>query len=139
MEWELCQTSVLSWIKTLNLIICRQVKGEIKGWIHVTEKETPHNKLKQKHIAYMSMLLNTAIMGIFKVIIYMCKPSAIYGHKSNFILTFLLEGCLVYQIYQVQQVNVRPIYRELIKYSFLKSYESLKCVSFVLYIRIYRS
>ena len=114
----------------------------------------------QRHkfsIAYMSMLLNTAIMGIFKVIIYMCKPSAIYGHKSYFILTFLLEGCLVYQIYQVQYLQrhkpgfwgykviklstsyVRPIYRELIKYSVLKSYESLKCVSFVLYIRIYRS
>ena len=31
---------------------------------------------------------------------------------------------------------VRPIHRELIKYSFLKSYGSLKCASLVLYIRI---
>ena len=31
------------------------------------------------------------------------------------------------------------IYRELIKYSFLQSYESLKCASLVLYIRICRS
>ena len=30
------------------------------------------------------------------------KHIATYGHKSNFILTFLLEVCLVYQIYQVQ-------------------------------------
>ena len=39
----------------------------------------------------MSMLLNTAIKGIFTI--YICKLS-VYGHKSNFILTFLLEGAL---------------------------------------------
>ena len=50
----------------------------------------------------MSMLLNTAIKGIFTI--YICKLS-VYGHKSNFILTFLLEGCLVYQIYQVQYLQ----------------------------------
>ena len=31
------------------------------------------------------------------------------------------------------------IYRELIKYSFLQLYESLKCASLVLYLRICRS
>ena len=51
------------------------------------------------------MLLNTARIGIFLAIIYICKPGAIYGRKSNFILTFLLEGCLVYQIYQVQYLQ----------------------------------
>ena len=34
------------------------------------------------------------------------KPGAIYGRKSNhFILTFLLQGCLVYQKYQVQYLQ----------------------------------
>ena len=42
----------------------------------------------------MSMPLNTATMGIFKAIIYICR--------NNFILTFPLEKCLVYQINQVQ-------------------------------------
>ena len=28
-------------------------------------KRNPLNKIKQKHLAYMSMLLNTAIKGIF--------------------------------------------------------------------------
>ena len=51
----------------------------------------------------MSVHLNTALIGIFfKVIIHISKPGAIHGRKSNYILTFLLEGCLVYQIYQVQ-------------------------------------
>ena len=45
------------------------------------------------------MLLNAA------TIIYICKPSAIDGRKSNFILTFLLEGYLMYQIYQVQYLQ----------------------------------
>ena len=62
-------------------------------------------KIKQKHIANMSMLLNTAITVVFYAIIYICKPGAINGRKSNFILTFLLEGCLVYQIYQVQYLQ----------------------------------
>ena len=80
----------------------------------------------------MYMLLNTAIRAIFWAIIYVCNPGAIYSHcgKSNFILTFLLEGCLEYQIYQVQYLQSnkagfggykiikfstsygRPIYRE---------------------------
>ena len=53
----------------------------------------------------ISMLLNTAVIVIFYAIIYICKPGAINGRKSNFILTFLLEGCLVYQIYQVQYLQ----------------------------------
>ena len=72
------------------------------------EKKTHTTKIKQKHITYMSLLLNTVIMGIFQAIIYICKPGAIYsiyGRKSNFILTFLLERCLVYQIYQVQYLQ----------------------------------
>ena len=69
------------------------------------KKPLAYNKIKRKHIAYMFMLLNTAIIGIFKVIIYICKPSAIYGHKRNFILTFLLEGCLMCHIYQVQDLQ----------------------------------
>ena len=59
----------------------------------------------QKHIAYLSLLLNTAIISFFQVIIYKCKPGAMYGRKSNFILTFLLEGCFVYQIYQIQYLQ----------------------------------
>ena len=102
--------------------------------------------IKQKHITSMNMLLNTAIPAIFWAIIYVCNPGAIYSHcgKSNFILTFLLEGCLEYQIYQVQYLQSnkagfggykiiklstsygRPIYREAIKYSFLKSYGKFK-------------
>ena len=88
--------------------------------------------IKQKHITFMYMLLNTAIPAIFWAIIYVCNPGAIYSHchKSDFILTFLLEGCLEYQIYQVQYLQSnkagfggykiikfstsygRPIYRE---------------------------
>ena len=69
-------------------------------------KRKPHTiKIKLKHITYMSMLLNTALMGIFKAVIYICKPGVIYGRKSNFVQTFLLEGCLVYQIYQVQYLQ----------------------------------
>ena len=45
------------------------------------------------------MLSNsTTIVANFKAITYICKPGAIYGRKSSFILTLLLEGCLVYQI-----------------------------------------
>ena len=47
----------------------------------------------------------SCIIIIFYAIIYICKPGAINGRKSNFILTFLLEGCLVYQIYQVQYLQ----------------------------------
>ena len=65
------------------------------------KKKALFSKIKQEHITYMSMLLNTAIIGIFKVIIYIRKPGTIYGGKSNFILIFLLEGCLLYQICQV--------------------------------------
>ena len=35
-----------------------------------------------------------------------CKPGAIHGRKRNFILTFLLEGCPMYQIYQVQYLQI---------------------------------
>ena len=60
----------------------------------------------------ISMLLNTAVIVIFYAIIYICKPGAINGRKSNFILTFLLEGCLVYQIYQVQYLqSYKPGFR----------------------------
>ena len=48
------------------------------------KKKTLITKIKQKHFTDMFMLLNTAT-----------KPGAINGPKSNFILTFLLEGCLV--------------------------------------------
>ena len=53
----------------------------------------------------MSVLLNTAIIGIFNAIIFICKLGAIFSHKSNFILTLSPEGCLVYQIYQVQYLQ----------------------------------
>ena len=64
-----------------------------------------YNNIKQKHIIYMSMLLNTAIIGIFWDISYICQPGAIYGGKSNIIVTFLLEGCLVYQLYEIQYLQ----------------------------------
>ena len=44
---ELCNASVLSshtWIKTENLIIFRQFKEKIKGWICVTIKKTSYDK-----------------------------------------------------------------------------------------------
>lgn len=50
----------------------------------------------------MAILLNTGTIGIFYACIYICKPSAICGRKSSIILTFHLEGCLVFSIYQVQ-------------------------------------
>ena len=78
---------------------------KLKEWIYVTWKETRLDKIKQRHITYISMLLNTAKIGIFWAITYICKPGAMYGRKNNFILTFLLEGCLVYQIYQVQYLQ----------------------------------
>ena len=62
-------------------------------------------KINQKHITYMSLLLNTAVLSIFLAIIYICKPGAIYSLKRNFVITFLLEGCPVYQIYQVQYLQ----------------------------------
>ena len=69
-------------------------------------KKKPHTiKIKPKHITNMSMLLNTALICIFRAVIYICKPGVIYGRKSDFILTFLLEGCLVYQIYQIQYLQ----------------------------------
>ena len=42
-------------------------------------KKTPliYIQIKQKHITYMSMLLNTAIIGIFGAITYICNPCAI--------------------------------------------------------------
>ena len=49
LERELWNTSVLSshnWIKTQNLIICRQVKEEIKGIDIWFLKETPYNNNK---------------------------------------------------------------------------------------------
>ena len=63
--------------------------------------------IKQKHITFMYMLMNTAIPAIFWAIIYTWNPGAIYGHrgKNNFILTFLLAGCLEYQIYKVQYLQ----------------------------------
>ena len=101
LERELWNTSVLSshnWIKTQNLIICRQVKDKKKP-LTIT--------IKQNHITFTYMLLNTAISAIFWAIIYIWNSGAIYGHrgKSNFILTFLLEGCLEYQIYQVHYLQ----------------------------------
>ena len=47
------------------------------------------------------------MIGIFKQLSLLSYYlSAIYGRKSNyFILTFLLQGCLVYQIYQVQHLQ----------------------------------
>ena len=73
------------------------------------EKKPLNIKIRQKYITYVSLLLNTALIGIFHVIIYICKPGAIYGRKSNFILTFLFEGCLLNQVYQVQYLrNHKP-------------------------------
>ena len=37
--------------------------------------------------------------------IYIFKPGSIYGRKNNFILLFLLEGCFLYQIYQIQYLQ----------------------------------
>ena len=111
------------------------------------KKKSLKIKTKQKHITYMSLFLKKAIIGIFEQLsLSICKPGAIYGRKSNyFILTFLLQGCLVYQIYQVQYLQSykpdfwgykiikwstrygRSTYREsIIKYSFLKSYGKFK-------------
>ena len=59
------------------------------------KKKPLNTKIRQKYITYVSLLLNTALIGIFHVIIFICKPGAIYGRKSNFILTFLFEGCLL--------------------------------------------
>ena len=53
-------------------------------------------------VTKMSILLNTAKIGKFKQLSTYVNRGAIYGGKSNFILTFLLEGCPMYQIYQVQ-------------------------------------
>ena len=68
-------------------------------------KETPYNENNTEAQYLRVLLLNTAIVGIFEAISYIYKPGAIYGRKSNFILTFLREGCLVYQIYQVQYLQ----------------------------------
>ena len=38
------------------------------------KKKSLKIKIKQKHIANMSMLLNTAITVVFYAIIYICKP-----------------------------------------------------------------
>ena len=47
-------------------------------------KKKPLNiKIRQKYITYVSLLLNTALIGIFHVIIYICKPGAIYGRISS--------------------------------------------------------
>ena len=70
-----------------------------------------------------------------QAIIYICKPGVIDGRKSNFILTFLFKGCLVYQVYQVARLQndtsyARPIYPESINNRFLKSYGEFK-MSFI--------
>ena len=112
-------------------------------------------KIKPKHITNRSMLLNTALICIFWAVIYICKQGVIYGRKSDFILTFLLEGCLLYQIYQTQYLQShkpgfwgykiiklstcynRPIYQESIKYIFLKSYGMFKmCFTFAAYTEL---
>ena len=59
------------------------------SWLARSTPETPYNKVKQKHITYI------------------CKLGAIKGRKSNFILTFLLEGCLVYEVYQFSTSRVK--------------------------------
>ena len=93
-----------------------------------------------KHITHMSMLLNTALIGIFYAVFYICKPGVIYGRKSNFILIFQsLKGALGIKYIKLSNSRVisrffglqnnkiinenysRPIYRESIKYSCLRS------------------
>ena len=69
------------------------------------KNKSPNIKIRQKHITYMSLLLNIALIGIFSAIFYLCKLGAIHSRKSNFILTFLLEGCLVNQVYQFQYLR----------------------------------
>ena len=54
-----------TWIKIKNLNICRQVKEEIKGVDICYTKRNCYHKIEQKHITYISMLLNTAIIRIF--------------------------------------------------------------------------
>ena len=41
----------------------------------------PYSKIRQNIITFMSMLLNTAIKGIFREIIHIWKPGAIYVLK----------------------------------------------------------
>ena len=76
-------------------------------------KETPYSKNKaEAYYQHVYASEYSCIIIIFYAIIYICKPGAINGLKSNFILTFLLEGCLVYQIYQVQYLQShKPSFR----------------------------
>ena len=53
----------------------------------------------------MSMLLNTTTIGKFKQLSTYVKRVQYTVIKNNFILTFLLEGCLMYQLYQVQYLQ----------------------------------
>ena len=63
-------------------------------------KETLYNKNNAE--AYCLLVFASKYSYNKFFFIYKCKPGAMYGRKSNLILTFLLEGCFVYQIYQVQ-------------------------------------
>ena len=61
-------------------------------------------KIKQKRITHLSLLLKKAIIDIF-LSNYLHNYVNRVEHMKNgrqrnhFILTFLLQGCLVYQIY----------------------------------------
>ena len=55
------------------------------------------NKINQKHITYMSLLLNTATC-----IIGLCKTGCNIRSQKQFYSYLPFEGCLVYQMYRVQ-------------------------------------
>ena len=77
----------------------------IIGFLRIPRNSQKTGNSVRKGITYVSLLLNAAIRGIFLAVIYICKPGTIHGRKNNFILPFLLEGCLVYQICQVQYLQ----------------------------------
>ena len=139
---------------TGNLTQCRQTLQLINPLTHMSDQgRISPNSINTISIRYSVMFFyhmvkfTVSLISLSSVHLFVCFP----------ILTFLLEGCSVYQIYQVQYLQshkpsfwgykiiklsssyVRPIYRESIKYSFPQSYESLKRASLVLYIRICRS
>ena len=65
-------------------------------------KETLYNKNNVQAYCLRVFASEYSYNRFFSSNYLKCKPGAMYGRKSNFILTFLLEGCFVYQIYKVQ-------------------------------------
>ena len=68
-------------------------------------KETLYNKNNVQAYCLRVFASEYSYNRFFSSNYLKCKPGAMYGRKSNFILTFLLEGCFVYQIYQIQYLQ----------------------------------